>query len=79
MSILINDCEGGSIFVHAFGAYFGMAITVVMSRKNYDKAGSEKNDTTVTSDIFSLLGETENVILFWIILSFSTEIILRNN
>ena len=45
--------------MHAFGAYFGMAITVVMSRKNYDKAGSEKNDTTVTSDIFSLLGETE--------------------
>ena len=42
--------------MHAFGAYFGMAITVVMSRKNYEKAGSEKNDTTPTSDIFSLLG-----------------------
>ena len=58
--------------MHAFGAYFGMAITVVMSRKNYDKAGSEKNDTTVTSDIFSLLGETENckknAILFRIVL-----------
>ena len=42
--------------MHAFGAYFGMAITVVMSRKNYSKAGDEKNDTTPTSDIFSLLG-----------------------
>ena len=57
--------------MHAFGAYFGMAITVVMSRKNYDKAGSEKNDTTVTSDIFSLLGETEKgKTLFRIVLGF---------
>ena len=46
--------------MHAFGAYFGMAITVVMSRKNYSKAGDEKNDTTPTSDIFSLLGVAKN-------------------
>ena len=56
----LNNCQGGSIFVHAFGAYFGMAITVVMSRKNYSKAGDEKNDTTPTSDIFSLLGVAKN-------------------
>ena len=37
-----------------------MAITVVMSRKNYSKAGDEKNDTTPTSDIFSLLGVAKN-------------------
>ena len=37
-----------------------MAITVVMSRKNYSKAGDEKNDTTPTSDIFSLLGVARN-------------------
>ena len=28
----------------------------LMSRKNFAKAGDEKNDTTPTSDIFSLLG-----------------------
>ena len=67
--------------MHAFGAYFGMAITVVMSRKNYDKAGSEKNDTTVTSDIFSLLGakNAKDLILFYIVCSaiISTTFICR--
>ena len=46
---------GGSIFIHAFGAYFGLAISLLMSRKDFDVTG-DKQDTTPTTDLFSFLG-----------------------
>ena len=47
---------GGSIFVHAFGAYFGVAIGIVTKWRNYEPT-SDKQDTTTISDMFSLLGK----------------------
>ena len=46
---------GGSMFVHAFGAYFGVTIGIVTRWRNYEPT-EDRQETTVTSDMFSLLG-----------------------
>ena len=46
---------GGSMFVHVFGAYFGLAVARVLSRdatKDNNKEGASYH-----SDIFSLIGQ----------------------
>lgn len=57
---LINVCifqavdVGGSMFVHVFGAYFGLGVSLMLFRKpqkDNPKAGSNYN-----SDIFAMLG-----------------------
>ena len=50
-----NDI-GGAIFVHTFGAYFGLAVSFCFRKKKLEK--SELNEgTRYTSDITSLLGK----------------------
>lgn len=45
---------GGSIFLHTFGAYFGLAVSYVI----YDKQASNLNEeTSKESDVFSMIGE----------------------
>ena len=46
---------GGSIFIHAFGAYFGILVGFTMMFRNYDYT-EDKQGTTSTTDVFSLLG-----------------------
>jgi len=53
---------GGSIFVHTFGAYFGLAASLVMCTKeaqDHRKNGSNKN-----SDMFAMIG-TLFLWMFW--------------
>lgn len=49
---------GDSIFVHAFGAYFGLAVSYVLDKK---KRGSEVDSTlegsSYTSDLFAMIGK----------------------
>lgn len=49
---------GDSIFVHTFGAYFGLAVSYVLDKK---KRGSEVNSTlegsSYTSDLFAMIGK----------------------
>ncbi|CAH0561178.1 unnamed protein product [Brassicogethes aeneus] len=56
---------GGSIFVHTFGAYFGLAVSFVLNKK---KTGSvqESNleESTYTSDLFAMIG-TIFLWLYW--------------
>lgn len=43
------------MFVHAFGAYFGLAVSFV---NNNRKVNDSKNEGTVVhSDLFSMIGE----------------------
>ncbi|XP_043231997.1 ammonium transporter Rh type A-like [Amphibalanus amphitrite] len=44
---------GDSIFVHAFGAYFGLAVSFAMFRKDRD---SENAASNTVSDLFSMIG-----------------------
>ena len=51
---------GGSIFVHTFGAYFGLALSRTISRSKLNKDGSVKdhplNGSNYTSDTFAMVG-----------------------
>jgi ammonium transporter Rh len=45
---------GGSIFIHTFGAYFGLAASLVLSPK--EALGHEKNGASKNSDTFAMIG-----------------------
>jgi ammonium transporter Rh len=51
---------GGSIFVHTFGAYFGLALSRTISKAKVDDKGElvdhERNTSTRTSDMFAMVG-----------------------
>jgi len=63
---------GGSIFVHTFGAYFGLACSWALQHSQRPKKGEEplllsehkKNGSTRTSDAFAMIG-TIFLWLFW--------------
>lgn len=57
----VNDV-GESMFVHVFGAYFGIALTRVLYNK--DTRDNDKNGAVYHSDIFSMIG-TVFLWLFW--------------
>eukprot|EP00933_Yihiella_yeosuensis_P003770 TRINITY_DN10703_c1_g1_i1.p1 TRINITY_DN10703_c1_g1~~TRINITY_DN10703_c1_g1_i1.p1 ORF type:complete len:457 (+),score=89.79 TRINITY_DN10703_c1_g1_i1:139-1371(+) len=56
---LIQDC-GGTIIIHVFGAYFGLAACQVLGPPKTDKL----NTASYVSDLFSLIG-TVFLWLFW--------------
>jgi ammonium transporter Rh len=45
---------GGSMYVHTFGAYFGLAVSYILT--NREKAKSEKNSANHVSDTFAMIG-----------------------
>lgn len=56
---------GGSIFIHTFGAYFGLALSwVISSKQAVDESENPHNKTTRHSDLFSMIG-TIFLWLFW--------------
>ncbi|XP_052788239.1 ammonium transporter Rh type A-like [Mya arenaria] len=53
---------GESMYIHAFGAYFGLAVARVLYNDKYDEARSE--GSVYHSDIFSMIG-TVFLWIFW--------------
>ncbi|CAG5126949.1 unnamed protein product, partial [Candidula unifasciata] len=53
---------GESIFIHIFGAYFGLAVARVLFSEDIDK--SDKEGTVYHSDLFSMIG-TLFLWIFW--------------
>ena len=45
---------GDSMFVHAFGAYFGLAVSFVLYRP--DSSDSANSGSSAVSDLFSMIG-----------------------
>ncbi|NXG63379.1 RHAG protein, partial [Hemiprocne comata] len=54
---------GGSMTIHAFGAYFGLALTLVLYRPGL-KNKHENDESTYHSDLFAMIG-TLFLWLFW--------------
>lgn len=50
--------------VHAFGAYFGLAVSFVMRPKCEENNAGTNEGTTYTSDVFAMVG-TIFLWLFW--------------
>lgn len=53
---------GGSIFLHTFGAYFGLAATLALNKK--EQRGHRKEGSVYHSDMFAMIG-TLFLWLFW--------------
>ena len=49
---------GGSMFVHAFGAYFGVALAFFLSPKGSGRVDHPYNGASYSSDLFSMIGTT---------------------
>ena len=47
---------GGSMIIHMFGAYFGLAVALVLRRTELQDQENSKEGSTPTSDLFSMLG-----------------------
>jgi len=64
--ILLTSLEvadiGGTMVIHMFGAYFGLACSYMVSPKA--SFTSEKNGSVVTSDLFSMIGAVF-LFIFW--------------
>ena len=46
---------GGSMIIHTFGAYFGLAVSVMLYRKK--ACDHPKNSTVYHSDLFAMIGK----------------------
>lgn len=46
---------GGSMFVHTFGAYFGLAVSFVVYKSQVEN--SPKEETSKLSDLFAMIGK----------------------
>ena len=53
---------GGSITVHAFGAYFGLAVSFIMRPTKENAKPGELEGASYTSDIFAMVGS----VFLWI-------------
>eukprot|EP00118_Oscarella_pearsei_P018575 m.191028 g.191028 ORF g.191028 m.191028 type:complete len:495 (+) comp39439_c2_seq22:69-1553(+) len=54
---------GGSMFIHTFGAYFGISLAGVLDKKQARK-GQEKESSVYHSDLFAMIG-TLFLWMFW--------------
>lgn len=53
---------GGSMYVHTFGAYFGLAVSYIISDKKKLENNQANNSSNYNSDIFAMIG----TIFLWI-------------
>eukprot|EP00756_Hemistasia_phaeocysticola_P028798 Hpha_TRINITY_DN16193_c2_g4::TRINITY_DN16193_c2_g4_i1::g.3715::m.3715/K06580/SLC42A, RHAG, RHBG, RHCG, CD241; ammonium transporter Rh len=55
---------GGSMFVHAFGGFFGVGAALVLSRGHKNKRAEENAATTKYTDVFAMIG-TVFLWMYW--------------
>jgi len=55
---------GGSIFIHTFGAYFGLAVSTMVGQPKDANKADKRNSSVYTSDLFAMVG-TIFLFMFW--------------
>jgi len=55
---------GGSMFVHTFGAYFGLACTMFVTKKDRHERGEKNMEASYNSDVTAMIG-TVFLWMFW--------------
>jgi len=55
INVLKAADAGGSMLIHTFGAYFGLAVSVMLYRKK--ASDHPRNSSTYRSDLFSIIGK----------------------
>jgi len=55
---------GGSMYVHTFGAYFGLAVSLALGVPKNGAKNVENNGSSYTSDMFAMIG-TAFLWMFW--------------
>ena len=73
--IQVSDV-GGSMFVHAFGAYFGLAVSKVLAR---DDLETGKEGSVYHSDIFAMVGTSVCLSVFRFVFYLSVCLNLSKN
>jgi len=56
MSLFQATDTGDSMVVHAFGAYFGLAVAGVLYSSQVEEAAEEREGSVYHSDLFSMIG-----------------------
>ena len=52
---------GGSMVIHMFGAYFGLAVAFVLRKSELRDEENAKEGSTPTSDLFSMIGRPSSL------------------
>ena len=60
---LMNDI-GGSMIIHTFGAYFGLAVTYMISKNTRHKNNDTNMEASYESDVTAMIG-TIFLWMFW--------------
>ena len=56
---------GGAIFIHTFGAYFGLIVSLVDRQRDYNHPfAAKRSGSDHTTDLFSILG-TLMLLIYW--------------
>ena len=50
---------GGSMVIHMFGAYFGLAVAFVLRKKELREEENQNEGSIISSDLFSMIGMPE--------------------
>ena len=58
INVLKAADAGGSMIIHTFGAYFGLAVSAVLYRKK--ATDHPRNSSSYHSDLFSMIGKNYN-------------------
>ena len=54
---------GGSMIIHMFGAYFGLAVAIALRKDELRDGENAKEGSNVNSDLFSMIGRSSFILV----------------
>lgn len=74
--LVVSDV-GGSLVIHLFGCYFGLAVAFVLKRQSTTGEENSKEGPSTTSDMFSLIGNNDSLFVSQQIVYFVDYLLVR--